>query len=81
MTTENTKIKDFQINDTFLFYGAKFRVLDECMTFNERNGEFYGRHCEMIENLCPHWSTSGLLKDYTWMQGTDNVTYAKIIDK
>lgn len=95
MTTIVTKIKDFKIGDRFIFHEAIFEVTGELKVFGDKNDidyeydisgkpekwhsrSCYQRACKFIsarDNKKP----SGLLMSYDGMQGTEEVTYSKII--
>ena len=82
--TISTKIKDFNVNDLFIHYGAKFKVISEVREWTGHRGTndretTYGRECKFIELIDKPNSCEGILKDYDYMQGSEVVTYAKII--
>lgn len=96
MKTELTKIKDFRVCDKFIYYGAIFEVTSELRVWNRPGEEItdspdnwgprscYGRSCKFIKPSEPvptGYVLGGLIKGYDWMQGTIEVTYAKIIEK
>lgn len=84
MQCQSTKIADFKIGDKFAFYGEIFEVTGELKTWAGHNGTTdtkttYGRSCKIVTT--PERSNiSELLKIYDWIQGTDEVTYAKIVE-
>lgn len=79
--TECTKIKDFNVGDTFIFYGQIFTVTGELKTWSNHRyfGDtaiVYGRECK-----CNNAELKDrVLSTYDWMQGTEEVKYSKIIN-
>lgn len=81
MTTKETSIAAFSIGDHFMFYGEKFQVTSVIEHFDEKGVIVYARNCALVSPLTIQPSNiSELLKQYTRMQGTDAVTYSKIIE-
>lgn len=75
----STKIKDFNVGDKFEFYNSIFEVTGDLKIFIEESGVVvYGRNCKIVKPIEKESNISGLLNGYNWMQGTEEVTYAKI---
>ena len=83
MKTESTKIKDFKVGDRFVHYGGLFEVTGNVTTFDEKNPPIgYRAMCKFLgyENEEQGNFFGGLLTSYVCMQGTEEVTYAKVIE-
>lgn len=93
MKTESTKIKDFKVGDTFGYYGAILEVTSEVRVWNGNeevtsnpekwhSRSCYGRSCKFVKayNDGEVKYFGGLITGYDWMQGIEEVTYAKYIN-
>lgn len=95
MNTQATKIKDFQVGDHFAHYGAVLKVTSTVRVWDDAHNEItdqpekwtkrscYGRKCEFVKayNEGEVKYLGGLITGYDWMQGIEEVTYAKIVEE
>lgn len=81
MTTKETTIPGFSIGDRFMFYGEIFQVTSVIEHYDKNGTIVFARDCALVSPLTIKPSNiSEDLKQYTRMQGTESVTYSKIIE-